>query len=145
MSQKRKGPGNQPKIRFYGSRLAPIDVFSNLNSEFIKHPEKLQPKHHSLKLKKIQEKSEEGRSKTEPRILSFLERRDIAIDQFFYCLKAHSKELFEICEALVISSSAFTSLVFIVSEKPEVQLPREVYSSFSTIFPQRFALRPSLP
>jgi hypothetical protein len=120
-----RGPGSQPKIRFYGSRLAPIDVFSNLNPEYILHfPEK--PKYRHPKLKKIKEKTEEGRPKPEPRVLTFLERRDLVVDQFLSSLKVHSKDLFDICEALVLSSSAYTSLAFIVSEKPEVQLSKEV-------------------
>lgn len=125
MSRRRRAPGSEPKIRFYGSRLAPLDVFSNLNQDFILHsPEK--PKLRRSKLKKIEEKIDEGRSKSEPRVLSFLERRDLVVEYFFSSLKNHSKELFDICEALVLSSSAYTSLAFIVSEKPEVQLSKEV-------------------
>jgi hypothetical protein len=143
MNWQRKAPPRPPKatkLRFYGSRLAPIDVFSNLNSDYILHREKDSsnskgPQEQRRKTIIPINRAGEGRSKSETRALSPLEQRDLLVDEFFHSLRNSSKDLFDLCEALVLSSSEYTSLAFIVSDKPILQISKEVPPSPSSLPP----------
>jgi hypothetical protein len=142
-SKRSLGPSSRPKegkVRFYGSRLAPIDIFSNLNTDYILRDDKVSPQERRKQVKKQKEKPLEVKPKAETRTLSFLEQRDALIDELFHSLRNHSKDLFDICEALVLSASEYTSLAFVVSESPILQISKEVSPSLisSSDHPQTF-------
>lgn len=156
---------NNKKIKLYGTRLIPInDIFNNLNQNYI-----LNNKNNKIKLKDNKINSslnynsltssnslknnknkklnnlnniKEIKELNSNHNISFIEQRDNLINELINLLKINIIELYDICEYLVMSSNEYTSLVFVVSDKLEVQISKDVIfyfneslSNFSILIP----------